>query len=729
MSAFAWFACGSNGTHQLGLGHGRDANAFEAVVDFDRASDIVSVSCGSRHALAAVRLRNGDGALLLCGDGDGHDDGAALGVGAVDTDAMVSASAVIIDSLLEPCAPRATTARIWASPSGVSVSQLSCGWGHSALVTEDGELFTMGSGAAGQLGLGDGVTHCASWRMVTARGTGTLRRTRWLRVACSRAFTIAVAALPADVAADGADTTDTTTAAAVVRPSDGATGTAAGAQHFATAPIATQLFAWGANRHGALALGAADGIATDARSIWSPVCSSAVAALLQPLHYPPAPPAIVAAGAPLCIPMTHPAKVAAAPHCHAREIIDVAVGSAHSLLLLTDGSIITFGCNRYGQCGRPMQPAATAIPDAAAIDTHSASRRTTAIPGAAAIDTHSASRRTRLFSPTLLPGFVPGFGCAPPPPALAEAGSIATAFERAHAAAPPLQLFAAAVSCGWSHVAVIATTGAAVAAEAASCGATCDGVTAAAGRLQHGHGHGQDSATPCGGRACGGVYTWGRGDMGQLGRPAAQPCDAGGAATRGGAPSAAQLITHDWRPAAVAPAQAALASRPAAPVAQPLQVRETAGARANMESAAATLPPPPLRLASCDGALSSGICALSCGSEHTVAVSHACGCVWAWGWNEHGNLGLGASVDGSARAWVPEDAGGGGDGSGGDYDPPPASELVRVAANSQPCLWQPSRVPGFGCTHRSLDDAMQCRVARRVACGGASSFVEAACGV
>lgn len=248
----------------------------------------------------------------------------------------------------------------------------------------------------------------------------------------------------------------------------------------------------------------------------------------------------------------------------------------------SDDVLVTWGENRFGQCGRAPQLQADAE--------------------GAPSGGGGKPRRAACAAAVAPPGRVE----LPPPPPPGTAG--------------PRRI---AVACGWSHVAaLVMTTPAAAAAD------TYGPATAAAN-----------------------VYTWGRCDMDQLGRPPAAAADAATTSAAVTATTAAPLPPlppprYDWRPAAVDLSDVGDVAVKHAP----------AGAFCPVE--------------------------VACGSEHTV-VRGGCGCVAAFGWNEHGNLGTGDRAD---RA-------------------------------------RPTLVDGVGCCATSADAT---RAADAIAAGGAVTFVRVA---
>lgn len=216
---------------------------------------------------------------------------------------------------------------------------------------------------------------------------------------------------------------------------------------------------------------------------------------------------------------------------------------------------------------------------------------------------------TRARSSPLSPGFVAGFGCA--------GGST---------------FRATALSSGWSHVAVIASP--------SSCGADACRDAPAAYCPTH--------PAPCS------VFTWGRGDMGQLGRPLPP-------GTRFDAAPAPVALPHKGY---------SCSHRPSTPT--PVESAGGCGEELlplTLEPAAAT--------------------SVACGSEHTLAAASGCGCLWSWGWNEHGNCGLGGL--GAAQCSASSDA---------SSDAAAGSAISAVAeAESISIVPVATQVPGFGC-HR-----------------------------
>ena len=122
---------------------------------------------GWEHTLALTRC----GALFSFGAGckygcSSAEASAVLGVSAAETDGALgkrgrSSPTRVCDDALE----------------SASVSTIACGWDHCLAVTDDGALFTWGSGHSGQLGHGDtGVIQQIRRKRSTVRGHKCLER-------------------------------------------------------------------------------------------------------------------------------------------------------------------------------------------------------------------------------------------------------------------------------------------------------------------------------------------------------------------------------------------------------------------------------------------------------------------------------------------------------------------------------------------------------------------------
>ena len=217
---------------------------------------------------------------------------------------------------------------------------------------------------------------------------------------------------------------------------------------------------------------------------------------------------------------------------------------------------------------------------------------------------------------------------------------------------PGTHFRALSLRCGWSHAAVIAARAAGgsdsevrvkyhQSAPAAEIGASQPAVAAPFALL-----------------------TWGRADMGQLGRPFAGEGTAGissGGSSGGGGGGVAEAR---WRASPVR----LIAGEPSAADGAGTVARSTRLSPTHECAPGASLSAQHCR---CE----SDPLAVACGAEHTLCAA-SCGCAFAWGWNEHGNLGVGDSVN----------------------------------------RWLPTRALGVGCGTQSRVSA--------VSAGGAVSFVE-----
>ena len=236
-----------------------------------------------------------------------------------------------------------------------------------------------------------------------------------------------------------------------------------------------------------------------------------------------------------------------------RDFIAVACGWQHSAVLCSDGSVITWGSNRHGQCGTE--------------------------PG-----------RSHPHGVVNAPGFVAGLGPHSP-------------YQARH------------LHSGWSHMAAIAepsvrgeTEEATRDVGASDFGDTYDDKIAgafdaaplvaapcAASDSSERLDRSPPSATL---RHHSVILTWGRADLGQLGRRVASGHDH----------REESVSLPHWHPA-------------------PVRLAEFTGGSGCVH--AGSLPVPRT---------------VACGAEHVLCAA-VCGCGFSWGWNEHGNLGLGDTVN------------------------------------------------------------------------------------
>jgi alpha-tubulin suppressor-like RCC1 family protein len=146
------------------LGHDDEENQLApkrvAAADWEGRC-VVSVVCGCSHTAVVLD----DGSLYTFGYGDdgqlGHGDGQ------------------------RQRAPKRVVAADWKGRCVVSVA---CGQQHTAVVLDDGSLYTFGVGSSGQLGHGDDETQLAPKRVVAADWEGR----RVVSVACGGEHTAAV---------------------------------------------------------------------------------------------------------------------------------------------------------------------------------------------------------------------------------------------------------------------------------------------------------------------------------------------------------------------------------------------------------------------------------------------------------------------------------------------------------------------------------------------------------
>ena len=273
---------------------------------------VVQASCGWRHSALVLD----SGSLYVAGDNEHGQLG--LGGGEGEGEEEQSAPAVCVTMT---CVPGLTSLR---------VSQVSCGRSHTAFVAEAGELYTMGLGLYGQLGLGRLVSESQPRRVPHVGGAAAL-------VACGDLHTLVLRLdgralscgfndsgrlgrpmdheLENDPNATCAETLGTLplhVAAAAASEAFAVVALAAGGGHSALVTADGSVYTCGRGEHGQLGHG------RDAVSI-------------NPAGAEIAPRRIVALGK--------------------HKIRRAALGASHSLFLSSQGTPFVCGCGIYGRLG------------------------------------------------------------------------------------------------------------------------------------------------------------------------------------------------------------------------------------------------------------------------------------------------------------------------------------------------------------------------------------------
>ncbi|EEY57867.1 RCC1 and BTB domain-containing protein, putative [Phytophthora infestans T30-4] len=151
-------ACGCNDYGQLGMGD-HSGHLVPRPVDYFFRHPVLAVACGQHYTVASLR----DGGVVAFG----KNDHGQLGLDRVS-------EPVLLPTRLAPPLDRAV------------VPQLSCGYHHTAIVTEDGAVYTFGRNDYGQLGLGHKL------HMARPTPVESLSRMRITQVACGCYHTLAL---------------------------------------------------------------------------------------------------------------------------------------------------------------------------------------------------------------------------------------------------------------------------------------------------------------------------------------------------------------------------------------------------------------------------------------------------------------------------------------------------------------------------------------------------------
>ena len=436
-------------------------------------------------------------------------------------------------STLSPC----------AAPLGATVA--TCG--RHTMMIADGSVLASGSNELGQLGLGLGLDDDT----IEAPPRGLSLPLPVRRIACGWSHTAILLAdgslLTCGANSHGQLGLGLAAGASVRTPTrvpllPPLADVAAGGSHtLALCAGGGGAWAWGRNRHGAL------GVGGGAEAQRSAARVEGLAALLPP----------------------------------GTTLSAVAAGWAFSAALTSDGRVVTWGDNRHGQCGRPPRgrggegvgggggeaggggggesDGGGGGENGGLRSRESGGERGVLRSGPRAAE--SAWERGEKCGGDGRPAPAPALNLTPTPtPTPAPPRATATprddVLPPGAAALLPGVVATGSLACGWSHVAVLATR-----------------------EAPQPQGQEQPEA-----QAQGQLLTWGRADLGQLGR----------------APLTSER--HDWRPLCSSGSDA-----PGGDAHEGGTFRAVAAA---------------------------------CGAEHTLSLG-ACGCVLACGWNEHGNLGMG----------------------------------------------------------------------------------------
>ncbi|XP_005380449.1 PREDICTED: secretion-regulating guanine nucleotide exchange factor isoform X2 [Chinchilla lanigera] len=290
-AAPALFAWGANSYGQLGLGHKEDVLLPQQLTDFCEPRCVRKISGGGGHSIIVTD----GGGLFVCGlNKDGQ-----LGLGHTED--------VLCFTFCK-------------SLRGCPIQQVACGWDFTIMLTENGQVLSCGSNSFGQLGVPPGPRRCVAPQAIEILREKVICVAAGLRHALAATVSGIVFQWGTGLASSGRRLCPEQTLPLFLTAEEPSRVTGlenskaicvlAGSAHSASLTDAGELYVWGSNKHGQLAMQAAF--------------------------------------------LLMPQKIEA--HCFQSEKVTAAwSGWTHLVAQTETGKVFTWGRADYGQLGRKME--------------------------------------------------------------------------------------------------------------------------------------------------------------------------------------------------------------------------------------------------------------------------------------------------------------------------------------------------------------------------------------
>ncbi|KAJ1659871.1 alpha tubulin suppressor [Dispira simplex] len=306
------FTLGSNSSGQLGVGHLEDSaqplpsltapllvrslDSLPVSNDLNTQRPWLKLTGGGNHAVVLTD----SGQLLVCGS---HHEGQ-LGLG-------------ILQSNSKECPQNVLTRWTPILLDNFSWTDMACGWNHTLAICSKGRVYAFGCGTFGQLGLSATVGDQSLQRGDTCR---------FERITPSHPSSDTASALPVT-------RVDTPRHVSVGSPGNRIVKVACGLRHSVALDQQGQVWSWGVHRHGQLGCPAT-------LKVSKPDISRSTRRPRQRATYHVTPQLL-----------THAANRDGEPILLPKDIVQIACGQHHTVLLTAKNTVIVLGSDKYGQRG------------------------------------------------------------------------------------------------------------------------------------------------------------------------------------------------------------------------------------------------------------------------------------------------------------------------------------------------------------------------------------------
>ncbi|KAJ1957366.1 alpha tubulin suppressor [Dispira parvispora] len=320
------FSLGSNSSGQLGVGHLEDSahpvpslsapylvhalDSLPASIQLRAQRPWLKLTGGGNHAMALTD----SGQLLACGS---HHEGQ-LGLGT-------------LRNTSKECPENLVTR--WTPLDNYSWTDVACGWNHTLAICNKGHVYAFGCGTFGQLGL-SATTSDQSSQSHTDRITPSH---------------------PGSATSRPVTRVDTPQMVPVGSPGNRIVKVACGLRHSVALDQQGQVWGWGVHRHGQLGC-------PDISKV-SKLDTSRLSRPRQSVTYHVTPQLL-----------THATNRDGEPILLPKNIVQIACGQHHTVLLTDKGTVVVLGSDKYGQHGwasrhitNPSTPQATKDTDASLV--------------------------------------------------------------------------------------------------------------------------------------------------------------------------------------------------------------------------------------------------------------------------------------------------------------------------------------------------------------------------